>query len=347
MNEPTKGKTYPWKKQKKAYDEALKYVYNRKQGTVTSFKTPWDKLNDAGVNGLEWHSMTVIGGRPGTGKTLIKDQIVRESFEHNKGHTINILEFSLEMVARASKVREFSSVLGKPYKYICSAYEDNKLSKEDFDKLYAHSKTMCDADNYPVDIVETAPTVTQFINIVKQYMEKDSTMHQTTNKNGEKTTVKTYVNTIVTLDHSLLLKLSPNERTKTDMLYNLGEAITALKRIYPIAFIILSQLGRHVESPERNENGKYGNYILETDLFGGDALMQHADMVIGINRPAKKNIKFYGPNKIQITDESVLAWHFIKCRSGNTRLSFFRAEFEKMEVSEMDTPPMQQNLSTT
>ena len=44
MNEPTKGKTYPWKKQKKAYDEALKYVYNRKQGTVTSFKTPWDKL---------------------------------------------------------------------------------------------------------------------------------------------------------------------------------------------------------------------------------------------------------------------------------------------------------------
>ena len=103
MNEPTKGKSLPWKKQKEAYDQALKYVYSRKEGTVTSFKTPWDKLNDAGVNGLEWHSMTVIAGRPGTGKTLIKDQIVRESFNENKGHTINILEFSLEMVARACK----------------------------------------------------------------------------------------------------------------------------------------------------------------------------------------------------------------------------------------------------
>ena len=87
----------PWKDQRSAYKEALQYVNARKQGTVTSFKTPWTKVNDAGVNGLEWHSMTVIGGRPGTGKTLIKDQIIREGFEKNKGQNLRVLEFQFDL----------------------------------------------------------------------------------------------------------------------------------------------------------------------------------------------------------------------------------------------------------
>lgn len=342
-----KPKSYPWKSQTEAYKEALSYIYDRQQGNVNSFKTPWNKMNDAGVNGLEWQSLIVIGGRPGTGKTLIKDQIIREASKQNKGENIKILEFQFEMVARASKVREFCAVLGKPYKYVCSAYEKEKLSKEDFQTLYKHSSEMKNQDQFNVDIVETPCTVTEFVQIIKSYMEKNSTIVQKKNKNGELVNVKHYVNTVVTLDHSLLLKLGPNEKTKTDMLYNLGEAITAVKRLYPIIFIVLSQLGRHVESPERNENGKYGNYILETDIFGGDALMQHADMVIGVNRPYMKNITAYGPSKFVIADDSVLVWHFLKCRSGDTRMSFFKAEFDKMRVVEMPTPGVKNSSIAT
>mgnify|MGYP003121390337 CR=1 FL=1 len=330
--------TYPWKSQSKAYDEALSYVYDRQQGNVSSFKTPWDKLNEASVNGLEWQSLNVIGGRPGTGKTLIKDQMVREASNLNKGENIKILEFQFEMVARAAKVREFCAILEKPYKYVCSAYEKEKLSKEDLQTLVDYKKTMDSKDQFNVDIVENPCTVEQFKTIVKTYMEKHSTITKTTSEDGKQMNKRHFVNTIITIDHSLLFKMGANERTKTDMLYNLGEAITLLKRKYPIIFIVLSQLGRHVESPERNENGKYGNYILETDLFGGDALMQHADMVVGINRPAMKNITAYGPSKFIIADKSVLVWHFIKCRSGATGLNFFKAEFDKMRVVEMPTP---------
>jgi replicative DNA helicase len=330
--------TYPWKSQSKAYDEALSYVYDRQQGNVSSFKTPWNKLNEASVNGLEWQSLNVIGGRPGTGKTLIKDQIIREASDLNKGENVKILEFQFEMVARAAKVREFCAILEKPYKYVCSAYEKEKLSKEDLQKLVAYKKNMDTKDQFNVDIVENPCTVEQFKTIVKTYMEKHSTITKTTSEDGKQINKRHFVNTIVTIDHSLLFKTGSNERTKTDMLYNLGEAITLLKRKYPIIFIVLSQLGRHVESPERNENGKYGNYILETDLFGGDALMQHADMVVGINRPAMKNITAYGPSKFVIADKSVLVWHFIKCRSGATGLNFFKAEFDKMRVVEMPTP---------
>jgi replicative DNA helicase len=328
----------PWKDQRAAYKDALKYINGRKQGIITSFKTPWNKVNDAGVNGFEWHSMTVIGGRPGTGKTLIKDQIIRESFSRNKGQNINVLEFSFEMVAKASKVREFCSILGKSYKYVCSAYSDNKLTDEDFNTLYAHAKKAVDIDKYPVSIVENPCEVEQIKRIVNDYMIENS---QIIDGN------RVFTNTVITLDHSYLVNKSKSEKSKTDMLYNLGEALTDLKRKFPIAFIVLSQLGRHVESPERNENGKYGNYILETDILGGDALFQHADMCIGINRPAMKFIEYYGPERYIIQDDSVLVFHFLKTRTGDTRMSFFKAMFEKMEVQEMPTPGIQQKRVNT
>jgi len=328
----------PWKDQRAAYKEALVYINARKEGTITSFKTPWSKVNEAGVNGLEWNSLTVIGGRPGTGKTLIKDQIIREGFVQNKGHNIRVLEFQFEMVARASKVREFCSVLGKPYKYVCSAYQNNKLTDTDLNVLYQHAKKAVDIDKCPVDIVENPCTVERMKAIVAEYMEDHSQV-----VDG----IKVYTNTVITLDHSYLLKQDKGE-SKTEMLYNLGEALTALKRRYPIAFIVLSQLGRHVESPERNENGKYGNYILETDILGGNALFQHADMVIGVNRPANKYIEYYGPERYIIQDDTVLVFHFLKCRNGDTRMTFFKAEFDKMEVHEMPTPGIQQKrVSTT
>jgi replicative DNA helicase len=331
-------KLQPWQSQKKGYQDALSYIHARKQGLITSYKTPWPKVNDAGVNGFEWQSLTVIGGRPGTGKTLVKDQIIREGFEINQGQTIRVLEFQFEMVARASKVREFSSAINKPYKYICSAYPDNKLSQEDFNTLYEYSKKMVDIDKFPVDIVETPCTVDKFITIVSQYMEH----YAVKDINGK----KVYVNTVVTVDHSNLFKKAKTEKSKTDMLYNLGEALTYLKKKFPIAFIVLSQLKREVEIAERNEDGKYGNYILETDLLGGDALFQHADMVIGMNRPAKKFIKYYGPDKYIIDDETVLVWHFLKCRNGDTRMSFFKAIFEQMRVIEMPTPGMYKKVKT-
>ena len=326
-----------WSSQKAAYQEALKYVYGRQQGNITSFRTPWAKMNEAGVNGLEWHSLTVIAGRPGSGKTLTKDQIVREAYNNNKGQTMRFLEFQLEMVARASKVREFCAILGKPYKYVCSADQKDRLAKEDLNRLHEYSKEATGINRYPVDIVENPCTVDTFIKIVEAYMEEHA---------QEIDGKKVYVNTVITADHSYLFKKAKGQ-SKTDMLYALGEALTLLKRKFPIAFIVLSQLGRNIESPERNENGKYGNYILDTDILGGDALLQHADMLIGLNRPAIKFIDYYGPDRYIIADDTVLVWHFLKCRSGDTRMSFMKAEFDKMCVVETGTPGVQQKKVST
>ena len=309
-----------WKSQKEGLKESLDYLKGRKEGLITSIKTPWVKFNDATTDGLEWNTLTVVAGRPGSGKTLIKDQIIREAFVRNPGETFNVLEFQLEMLARMSAVREYSAILGKSYKYLCSA--DGVLADEDLQRCYEYAKKKV---NLPIDIVENSVTADEFKAIIEDYME-------------EKKILGKYTKTIITLDHSILLKKKSGQQ-RLDALADLGDVLTELKRKYPILFVILSQLNRNIDNPERNEDGKYGNYVLESDIFGGDALLQHADTVIGINRPAKQKIRFYGPDRFIIEDETVLVMHFLKCRNGDTRMSFFKAEFNKMKITESDTPP--------
>lgn len=322
-----------WKSQAEGFQEALRYMKGRQDGIITSFKTPWKRMNDATTDGLEWGSVTVIGGRPGTGKTLIKDQMIREGIKLNCSQEeydsarfpFRVLEFQFEMVNKVSAMREFSSVLGQPYKYICSA--GTRITDEDLLLCTNYAKRRV---NYPIDIVDEPCTVPEFKAIIKEYMKAHAV-----EENG----IIHYMNTIITLDHSILLKKTKEEKDKYDMLYNFGEAITELKRIYPICFIILSQLNRNVDSPDRAEDGKYGNYILESDIFGADALLQHADTLIGLNRPGQRKIKKYGPEMYIIDDDKILVMHFLKCRNGDTRISFFRAEYEKMKIVETAPPP--------
>ena len=316
-----KKKSQPsWVGQYAAFNEALKYMYKRQTGEEKSIYTPWPKFNDATTDGLEWNTLTVMGGRPGSGKTLIKDQIIRESFMLNPEDNFRVLEFQFEMVGRTSAIREFSSLTGHTYKQLCSA--GSKLSTEILNKCHEYAKERV---KYPVDIVSRPMTVNEMREQVDMYMNEHK---------GTKT--------IITLDHTILVKRAPYQNNRLDMLFELGEFFTQVKREYPCLFIALSQLNRNIDNPERAIDGKYGNYVLESDIFGSDAMLQHADTLIGINRPAKQKIRNSGPDRYIIEDDRTLVLHFLKARNGDSRMSFFKAEFEKMEISEMATPEQQQ-----
>ena len=336
----------PWSKQERHFIDAIKYLKGRRDGTITSLLTPWKTVNAATTNGLEWHSMTVMGGRPGTGKTTIKDQLIREAFRINPAGSMRVLEFSLEMLGKASAIRGMSSHTGASYKELCSAEEGGtkKITPEQIALCEEFAREM---NKYPIDVVEEGPTVEDFEAIIVKYMNhhaQDVTMLvKKEDGTTEEVPAKKYSNTVITLDHSLLLEVNKREeKSKNDMLYNLGTTLTRLKRKYPIAFVILSQLNRSIDHPERNEDGKYGNYVLESDIFGADALLQHADTVIGLNRPAKQKIRFYGPERYIVPmDGKLLAMHFLKCRNGENGIAFFNTKFEKMMIEETPTPATQ------
>jgi len=308
-----------WDGQYNAFNEALKYMIKRQSGEEKSIYTPWPKFNDATTDGLEWNTLTVIGGRPGSGKTLIKDQIIRESFTLNPDDDFRVLEFQFEMVGRTSALREFSSLTGKTYKELCSA--GSRISKDIINTCHQYAK---DRVKNPVDIVSRPMTVNQMREQLDAYMDEHK---------GKKT--------IITLDHTILVKRAPYQNNRLDMLFELGEFFTQAKRDYPCLFIALSQLNRNIDNPDRAVDGKYGNYVLESDIFGSDAMLQHADTLIGINRPAKQKIRYYGPDRYIIKDDRTLVLHFLKARNGDARMSFFKGEFEKMQISEMPTPEQQ------
>lgn len=325
-----------WRSHKEHYLDALHYMKGKQQRTIPSYKTPWEKFNVASLNGLEFNTITVIGARPGSGKTLMVDQIVREGFKLNPGLNIRVLQFQLEMFGRTTKLREFSAVTKETYKYLCSADSENiVVSDEVIKKCHEYAK---EASKYPIDVIDESVTVNQFKQEIHEYMKK----YSVTSDTGK----LLYHNTIVTLDHSVLIKKDSGEANKQEVLANLGEACTELKKKYPIAFILLTQLNRDTDRPERNENGKYGNYILESDIYGGDGLVQHADLVIGINRPAKRFIDYYGPDRYIIADENTLVLHWIKSRNGEPGMNFFKAEFHNMMISEMETPAQEISIQT-
>jgi hypothetical protein len=224
------------------------------------------------------------------------------------------------MVGRTSAIREFSSVTGKTYKELCSA--GSLITADTLNTCHQYAKERV---KHPVDIVSTPMTVNQMREQIDMYMNQHK---------GTKT--------IITLDHTMLVKRAPYQNNTLDMLFELGEFFTQCKRDYPCLFIALSQLNRNIDNPERAIDGKYGNYILESDIFGSDAMLQHADTLIGINRPAKQKIRFYGPDRYIIEDDKTIVLHFLKARNGDTRMSFFKAKFASMQIEEMPTPEVQE-----
>lgn len=306
-----------------ALRKALLKMKARRSGELKSLKSSWPKFNDAFCDGLEWRTITVVGARPGTGKTLFMEQLISDIIEENKDHKFRVLKFQFEMLDETNGIRKLSLNTASDYNTLMSKGEP--VDKDLYLKCVQYYEQTENTD--VIDVVYDPCTVDEMCATIHYYME--------THKDEE----GNYTNALVTIDHSALLKVGKGQRDKFEVLYALGEALTYMKKHYPVAFLVLSQLNRNIDNPDRSKDGDYGNYVLDSDLFGADALLQHADVVLGINKPSIRKIRFYGPERFIVNDEDLLAFHFLKSRNGTTRLSFFKLDRDNMRIIEIETPP--------
>jgi replicative DNA helicase len=316
-------KKNPWIHVSETFDLAIDTMEKRKTGEVQSIKTPWESFNDAGMDGIEWNSMVVIGARPGQGKTLVADMITREAFKLNFGQDFAVLKLQFEMLGRTTAMRELSAELRRSVKYLNSAEKVGgvvqKVSEADITKAKHYALTQKFREEY---IIETAMTPAGIEKAVRDFA---------------KFIGKPF---IITLDHSMLVVKDASEKDKLETLQNLGAMMTKLKRQLPIIWIVLTQLNRSIDDASRQEKaGSHSNYPNEADVFGSDALLQHTDILVAINRPSRYNLAIYGPEQFEVTSRELLAFHFLKVRSGTPRISFFLSEFEKMSIRECPPPP--------
>lgn len=324
-----------WTTKSSAYDSALKEIALRRiePDALYNLQTPWKPINDITFGGLQWQTLNVFAGRPGSGKTLIKDQLLRYATDHQPN--VRILEFQLEMSGKQHSLRDLSAHLQRPMKQLMSYRTQNDtyppLTDEDFQKMKARAEYM---GNRAWNYVTKSPTVPEMESIIRKYRE-------------------TYPNEnlIIAVDHGDLIS-EGNSRSKNDKMYRFCEMVTSLNIQLPnITFVVLSQMNRSIEEASRMEPGRIGNYPTANDIFGADAYMQHASFVVCINRPRQAHLAIYGPNKyvipVETDDKAMVAWHVIKNRAGLTGMFFLEAFWNEMSMYPCPAPPTQEvNLST-
>jgi replicative DNA helicase len=305
-----------------ALEKAIQKIRARRKGELKSLKSAWPKFNDAFCDGLEWRTITVVGARPGTGKTLFMEQLISDIIEFNKDQDFRVLKFQMEMLDETNGVRKLSMNTGSDYNTLMSKGEpvDEAIYWKCVE-FYEKSK-----ENDFIDVVYDACTVDEMCATIDYYVKKHK------NEDG------TFPNVLVAIDHSALFRVAKGQKDKFEMLGALGEALTMMKKKYPVAFVVLSQLNRNIDDVKRQEEGSYGNYVLDSDIYGSDSLLQHADVVLGINKPSVRRLKQYGPDRYLISDPDTLVFHFLKSRNGVTRIAFFKLDRTTMRIIEIEPP---------
>lgn len=301
--------------------EAQDYVIKRKEGRAPSLNTPFQGLNRAGVDGIPWQHNFVIGARPGVGKTLIKDQILKDVWSLNPGQNIRILDFNLEMPLRATGLRNFKSML-KCDKNLLLSSQGDTIDKNTLRRI---SMIVDAAKHTPWDIIDHAPTVDQMYKMITKYIDDhDKSMRL-----------------VVSVDHSVIIKRAKGQDQKT-MLEEYGSMVTDIRKNNNVIFFTLSQLNRNILESHRMINGKADNFPKTSDLFGADALLQHADSVLLLNRPSEYGISKYGPEEIPITSANYIGAHLVKSREGQQGIIHMEANYENFEFVEIPKPVLQQ-----
>lgn len=302
--------------------EGLKYIDDRRSGRVKSFKTPWTGLNYAGIGGLEWGSMMTIGARPGSGKTMIVSQILRESRLHNPTQDFSILEFQFEMGDRQYAARQFAAEVALDYNQVLSSYKQlDDFAYKQMQKYLADTRAL-EQTGIRRKLIKRPLPVPEIEKAIRYYFKEMKAPQM-----------------IVTIDHSWLIKKGTGDKDKFDVLYNTAEMLMQLKNELPIIVLMITQMNRTMEDASRVHPGIIGNYPTSSDIFGGDALMQSSDMVVALNRPHKANINVYGPKKY-VTHKDQIYMHLLKVRNGgdDNNVLFMNAEFNRQKMIETIEP---------
>lgn len=304
-----------------AIEETFVYVKARQQGTITSLRTGYKKLDKSMIDGIEWNSTVTLGGRPSVGKSAVSDCIVEGAFENNRDEAgfpdFDLLDFNWELSSRVTLLRRLSSSMKKSYKYLISA-DNNTLTAEELDEAESILKNKY--GNLPITFCEEPLSVKEFGDTVIRFCDS---------KKGRKVLVR--------VDHTVLTKMTAAEGgSQVQMLLSLLMEANRIKKSYPVIFLFLTQINREFE--ERQENGSEKAFPRQGDVYGGDAAAMFSETIILLNKPSKYGIQMYGKrgsgNSMVVTDNDLFL-HIVKNRNSDPDLILhYKEDFKNMNIKE-------------
>lgn len=298
-----------------AIAETIEYTKGRKEGTITSLKTGYPKLDKSMIDGIEWNSTITIGGRPSVGKSAVSDCIIEGCFSNNNINEFEFLDFNWELSSRVMLLRRLSAKFKKSYKYIISA-EKNILTDKEFEDI--KNFLLDHYGNLPITFCEEPLSVREFSDTIERFY------------NQKKKKI------LVRVDHTLLTKMTANDGSQVQMLLNLLMAANTLKKKYPIIFLFLTQINREFE--DRQLDGTDNSFPRQGDVYGGDAAAMFSETILLLNKPSKYGIRQYGRRGgaiSNVVEENDLFLHVVKNRNSTPDLILhYKEDFKNMSIKE-------------
>ena len=269
--------------------EAIDYISKRRDHSISSLKTRWNKLNKQCMGGIEPNVVFTIAGISGSGKSSVANLLQCDLIDLNPNEDVIVLTFSLEMVGFRQVGRTLSNKLRKTTSTLYSSETD--LDDETFRKVVYVSNQL---KEYPIYFVDNPGTPMQVEQIIRNFYEQHV-----------KGTKKHF---IVIYDHALLTK---QVGSVIETISELERVFIQIKKLPFTSVIQIAQMNRNIEAPERINN-PLSHYPMRSDISSSDAIFQASDYVLVIHRPEILNILEYGPNRLPTTNKVYM--HMLKNR---------------------------------
>ena len=269
--------------------EAVAYIAGRRNHSISSLRTRWNKFNRQCMGGIEPNTVYTIAGISGSGKSSMANTLQTDLIDCNPEEEVIVLTFSLEMVGFRQIGRTLSHKLRQTTSTLYSS--EMSLSDELYKKVIEVSNSL---KEYPIYFIDVPLTPMQVEQIIKSFYEQHV---KDTNKHF-----------VIIYDHALLTK---QVGTTLETIAELERVFIQTKKLPMTSVIQIAQMNRNIESSERINNPS-SHYPMRSDISSSDAIFQGSDYVIVLHRPEILGIQEYGPNHLPTVNKVYL--HILKNR---------------------------------
>ena len=272
-----------------ALTDSYKYIKGRKDGTITVFKTKFERLNKLLNGGLEDNTILAISALSGGGKSALS-QVIRQSLiDLNPSRKMVQTVMNFEMIARSVASR--SAVTGCDISLSKLYSVEEPLSDSDLYRIKNYYESISRQDTFFIDV---AGTPKQIADSIYSYWEKYCAP-----------TDKTL---LYEIDHMKLIKKT-NGQSDVDLLDEMMVRLVDVKKKiskYKGSSIgmVLSQMNREIKKDARVLN-KEMHKPDSSCLFGSSSIEFGADFIIIAHMPAKLGIQSY-------TNQDLPTWYKYK-----------------------------------